>query len=113
MEDIEEFLETLREAAPMVTSAGLIGVANMVLPQTFTPSALSGSAPTSFTGPQPGQPGGGSLPTANTPSAIQARNVFQLLQNGAIAGISGVGIGSLVAVFDLPRTPDNFGATAG
>ena len=56
---------------------------------------------------------GGSLPTANTPSAVQAQNIFQSLQTGAIAGISLAGIGPLVAVFDLPQTNDNFRATAG
>ena len=46
-------------------------------------------------------------------SAIEARNVYQLLQTGAIAGISVAGIGPLVALFDLLRTNDNFRATAG
>ena len=110
---MEDFLEAVGEAAPAIATVGLIGAANMVLPQAFTPtSAFSGSAPTSFNGPQPGQPGGGSPPTANTPNAAQARNVFQSLQNGGIAGISAIGIGALVAVFELPRTPNNFGATA-
>ena len=36
-----------------------------------------------------------------------------MLQNGTIAGISGVGIGPLVAIFDLPETTNNFRAIAG
>ena len=114
-ETIEEILETVSEAAPAIATVGLIGTAGMVLPMAFTPSAtsvFSGSTPTSFNGPQPGQAGGGSLPMANTPNAAQARNVFQSLQNGEITGISAIGIGALVAVFELPRTPENFGATA-
>ena len=119
---LEELMELLEEAAGPVAAAGLIGVANMVMPSVMpsnvaatglSAAALSGSPPTNFNGPQPGQPGGGSPPTANTLSAIEARNEFQLLQNGAIAGISGVGIGPLVAVFDLVRTTDKFRATAG
>ena len=36
-----------------------------------------------------------------------------MLQNGRIAEISGLGIGPLVAIFDLPRTTENFKATVG
>ena len=36
-----------------------------------------------------------------------------MLQNGRIAEISGLGIGPLVAIFDLPGTTENFEATAG
>ena len=116
---LEELIELLEEAAGPVTAAGLIGIASMVMmPRNvgstgLAAAALSGSPPTNFNGPQPGQPGGGSLPTANTPSAIQGQNVFQLLQTGAIGGISVAGIGPLVALFDFPRTNDNFRATAG
>ena len=116
---LEELIELLEEAAGPVTAAGLIGVANMVMmPRNvgstgLASAALSSSPPSNFNGPQPGQPGGGSSPTANTPSAIEARNVFQLLQTGAITGISGDGIGPLVAVFGLARTTNNFKATAG
>ena len=57
---LEELLEALAEAAPLATAAGLIGVATMVVPQLGVPTALSGSPPTNFNGPQPGQPGGNS-----------------------------------------------------
>ena len=120
---LEELMEMLEEAAGPATAVGLIGLANMIMPRNaavagaatagLSAAALSGSPPSNFNGPQPGQPGGGSSPTANTPSAIEAQNVFQLLQNGAIAGISGVGIGPLVAVFGLAGTTNNFRATAG
>ena len=36
-----------------------------------------------------------------------------MLQNGRIAEISGLGIGPLVAIFDLPGTSENFKATVG
>ena len=113
---LEELLELLEEAAGPAAAAGVIGVASMMVLSSSSGlgSGLgSGSTPSNFNGPQPGQPGGGMLPTANIPSAIEAQNVFQLLQTGAIGGISVAGIGSLVAVFDLPRTDDNFRATAG
>ena len=113
---MEQLLELLAEEARApgpVTAAGLILVASRILDDSDSSDSGTGSPPSNFNGPQPGQPGGGSLPTANTPSAIEARNVFQLLQTGAIGGISVAGIGSLVAVFDLPRTDDNFRATAG
>ena len=115
LEALEELMELLEDTVGPVTAAGLIGIANMVITRNEAPTglsalALSGSPPTNFNGPQPG---GGSSPTANNPSAIEARNVFQLLQNGAITGISGVGIGPLVAVFGLPRTTNNFRASAG
>ena len=54
----EELLEALEEAAPVATAAGLIGLATMVVPHLRVPTALSGSPPTNFNGPQPGQPGG-------------------------------------------------------
>ena len=114
-------MEMLEEAVGPATAVGLIGLANMIISSPgntaatggLSATALSGSPPTNFNGPLPGQPGGGSSPTANTPSAIEARNVYQLLQTGAIAGISVAGIGPLVALFDLLRTNDNFRATAG
>ena len=56
---------------------------------------------------------GGSLPTANFPSALEARNLHQMLQNGRIAEISELGIGPLVAIFDLSETTNNFRAIAG
>ena len=113
---MEQLLELLAEEARApgpVTAAGLILVASRILDDSDSSDSGTGSPPSNFNGPQPGQPGGGSLPTANTPSAIEARNVFQLLQTGAIGGISVAGIGPLVALFDLPRTNDNFRATAG
>ena len=113
---MEQLLELLAEEARApgpVTAAGLILVASRILDDSDSSDSGTGSPPSNFNGPQPGQPGGGSLPTANTPSAIEAQNVFQLLQTGAIGGISVAGIGPLVALFDLPRTNDNFRATAG
>ena len=115
---LEQALELLaaetRSPGP-VTAIGLIVVASSMMDSSSSSGSGSGtgSPPSNFNGPQPGQPGGGSLPTANTPSAIQGQNVFQLLQTGAIGGISVAGIGPLVALFDFPRTNDNFRATAG
>ena len=55
---LEELMGLLEEAAGPATAAGLIGVATMVVPQLSVPTALSGSPPNNFNGPQPGQPGG-------------------------------------------------------
>ena len=57
-------VEALRMAAAPATAVGLIGVANMVIPQLISSAPLSGSAPLNFAGPQPGTPGGGFLPSA-------------------------------------------------
>ena len=116
LEQLLEFFEEELRKPGAGTAAALAGAASMLMMPSNSGSGSgsdTGSPPSNFNGPQPGQPGGGSLPTANTPSAVQAQNIFQSLQTGAIAGISVAGIGPLVAVFDLPQTNDNFRATAG
>ena len=115
LEQILELLEEELKKPGAGTASALIGISMMMMSSNSGSGSGSGtgSPPSNFNGPQPGQPGGGLLPTANTPSAIEAQNVFQLLQTGAIGGISVAGIGPLVALFDLPRTNDNFRATAG
>ena len=95
-------------AAAPAAAAGLIGVANMVMPM-FMGSAsapTAGSAPPNFAGPPPGAPGGGIPPTliAN-PTVIAGTGIF--------LGLGLVGVGPLVALFDIPRTNDNFAANAG
>ena len=84
MEDIIEFM--MEEVAPPMTAVSMIGVLNMVMPQLISAAPSLGSAPFNFAGPQPGTLGGGFLPTA---------------------------IGPLVALFDKPKTNDNFAAIAG
>ena len=114
LEQLLEFFEEELRKPGAGTAAALAGAASMLMmPSNSGSGSDTGSPPSNFNGPQPGQPGGGSLPTANTPSAVQAQNIFQSLQTGAIAGISVAGIGPLVAVFDLPQINDNFRATAG
>ena len=95
-------------AAAPAAAAGLIGVANMVMPMFMgTASApTAGSAPLNFAGPQPGTLGGGFLPTAlANPTVIAGTGLF--------ASLALVGAGQLVALFNLQRTNDNFGAIAG
>ena len=105
---LAELMETLEMAAAPAAAVGLIGVANMVMPM-FMGSAsapTSGSAPPNFSGPQPGTPGGGFLPSAlANPTVIAGTSLF--------AGLSLVGAGPLVALFDLPATGANRAAIAG
>ena len=91
----------LREAAPLGTAVGLIGIANMVMP----PLGGTNSIP-NFSGPQPGTPGGGFAATAiANPTVIAGQAIF--------VGLGLVGVGRLVALFDLPQDNGNFAATAG
>ena len=105
---MDGIMEALEMAAAPAAAAGLIGVANMVMPM-FMGSAsapTSGSAPLNFSGPQPGTPGGGFLPSAlANPTVIAGTSLF--------AALSLVGAGPLVALFDLPATDPNKAAIAG
>ena len=93
-------------AAAPAAAVGLIGVANMVMPMFMGSAPTSGSPPPNFAGPPPGAPGGGFPPTAlANPTVIAGTSLF--------AGLGLIGAGQLVALFDLPRTNDNFAATAG
>ena len=104
MEDIIEFM--MEEVAPPMTAVSMIGVLNMVMPQLISAAPSLGSAPFNFAGPQPGTLGGGFLPTAITNQAVIAgTSIF--------GGLGLVGVGPLVALFDKPKTNDNFAAIAG
>ena len=104
MEDIIEFM--MEEVAPPMTAVSMIGVLNMVMPQLISAAPSLGSAPLNFAGPQPGTLGGGFLPTAITNQAvISGQSIF--------GGLGLFGVGPLVALFDKPKTNDNFAAIAG
>ena len=104
MEDIIEFM--MEEVAPPMTAVSMIGVLNMVMPQLISAAPSLGSAPLNFAGPQPGTLGGGFLPTAITNQAVIAgTSIF--------GGLGLFGVGPLVALFDKPKTNDNFAAIAG
>ena len=103
---MDGIMEALEMAAAPAAAAGLIGVANMVMPMFMGSAPTSGSPPPNFAGPPPGAPGGGFPPTAlANPTVIAGTSLF--------AGLGLIGAGQLVALFDLPRTNDNFAATAG
>ena len=103
----DDGMDDLAAQAPAFAAGGLVTAVNMVMPMIFTASApASGSAPPNFAGPAPGAPGGGIPPTliAN-PTVIAGTGIF--------LGLGLVGVGPLVALFDIPRTNDNFAANAG
>ena len=78
LEALEELLRALAEAAPLATTAGLIGVASMVVPRLLVPTSLSGLPPNNFIGPQPGQPGGNS--NSNKMSMTKICSLSQFFQ---------------------------------
>ena len=104
-----DFSDIYNQQSPAVFAGTLVTAVNMAAPMLFTAAGsapVSGSVPTNFAGPPPGAPGGGFPPTAlANPTVIAGTSLF--------AGLGLIGAGQLVALFDLPRTNDNFAATAG
>ena len=117
---LEELIETLEIAAAPAAAAALISTANMVMPM-FTGSAAAGAAEAAAGAvaaavaagvSQPGTPGGGFSPQATAAlSPIASATVSA--GTSIFSGLALIGVGQLVAVFDLPRSDDNFAAIAG
>ena len=115
---LEELIETLEMAAAPAVAAALISTANMVMPM-FTGSAAAGAAEAAAGAvavaagvAQPGSPGGGFSPQATAAlSPIASATVSA--GTSIFSGLALIGVGQLVAVFDLPRSDDNFAAIAG
>ena len=117
---LEELIETLEIAAAPAVAAALISTANMVMPM-FTGSAAAGAAEAAAGAvaaavaagvSQPGTPGGGFSPQATAAlSPIASATVSA--GTSIFSGLALIGVGQLVAVFDLPRSDDNFAAIAG
>ena len=117
---LEELIETLEMAAAPAAAAALISTANMVMPM-FTGSAAAGAAEAAAGAvaaavaagvAQPGSPGGGFSPQATAAlSPIASATVSA--GTSIFSGLALIGVGQLVAVFDLPRSDDNFAAIAG
>ena len=117
---LEELIETLEMAAAPAAAAALISTANMVMPM-FTGSAAAGAAEAAAGAvaaavaagvSQPGTPGGGFSPQATAAlSPIASATVSA--GTSIFSGLALIGVGQLVAVFDLPRSDDNFAAIAG
>ena len=116
---LEELIETLEMAAAPAAAAALISTANMVMPM-FTGSAAGAAeaaagavaAAVAAGVSQPGTPGGGFSPQATAAlSPIASATVSA--GTSIFSGLALIGVGQLVAVFDLPRSDDNFAAIAG
>ena len=97
------------QQSPAVFAGTLVTAVNMAAPMLFTAAGsapVSGSVPANFAGPPPGVPGGGIPPTA-------IANPTVIAGTAAFIGLGLVGVGPIVALFDIPRTNDNFAANAG
>ena len=108
--DISEVVPTL------VTSVGPMIIQELLRSGTGTFGSVGSAAIPNFAGPQPGTPGGGISPTAiANPTASLSAIASTTVSAGTsiFAGLSLVGAGQLVAVFDLPRSNDNFAAVSG
>ena len=104
-----DFSDIYNQQSPAVFAGTLVTAVNMAAPMLFTAAAsapVSGSVPANFAGPPPGAPGGGIPPTA-------IANPTVIAGTAAFIGLGLVGVGPIVALFDIPRTNDNFAANAG
>ena len=104
-----DFSDIYNQQSPAVFAGTLVTAVNMAAPMLFTAAGsapVSGSVPANFAGPPPGAPGGGIPPTA-------IANPTVIAGTAAFIGLGLVGVGPIVALFDIPRTNDNFAANAG
>ena len=86
----------------------------MAIPQLVSRGSLEAAAPIipNFAGPQPGTLGGGISPLAIGSLTTVTSGVLSV-GTSIFVGLALIGAGQLVAVFDLPRSNDNFAAVAG